>query len=140
MIFGLAVALIKILFELKKINLKGFKILYPITFGIYGGWLSIANAPNLVAVMMRVMGRMGVDDVVGGLVLVLIFILLILAIGFKLKNSVYMLPVAWALIAIRVKLVSLGSDFPTYILLIIALIFIAASGYIFVNKRRTLIN
>lgn len=140
MIFGLAFTLIKILFELKKINLKGVKLLYPITFGIYGGWISIANAPNLAAVMIRIAGRMGVDDIVGGLVLVSIFSLIILTVGFKLKNSVYMLPVAWALVAIRFKLVSLGSDFPTYILVIIALIFIAASGYMFVSKRKVLTN
>lgn len=51
-----------------------------------------------------------------------------------------MLPVAWALVAIRFKLVSLGSDFPTHILVVIALIFIAASGYVFVSKRRILTN
>ncbi len=75
----------------------GKQWLLPLTFGIYTGWLFIANVVNISAALVKQeWDGFGIANSVWAVAILLIAIVLIILVLLKIRNAAFPLPVAWA--------------------------------------------
>lgn len=95
-IFGLLVTLSLIGLKLRKIHVKN-RILLPLTFGLYTGWLMIATVVNISASLVKIeWGGFGISHEILAVITLVVAIALVFLVLQSNKNAVFPLPVAWA--------------------------------------------
>lgn len=95
-IFAFLITLTAICRKLLKMQGKR-KILLPVTFGLYTGWLLIATVVNISASLVKVKWNgFGIADTVWADAVLIIALVLTFLILSKLQNAVFPLPLAWA--------------------------------------------
>ncbi|MFA5528233.1 MAG: TspO/MBR family protein [Peptostreptococcales bacterium] len=95
-IFGFVITLSLICQNLLKIN-DGKHWLLPLTFGIYTGWLFIATVVNTAAMLVKLQWNgFGIADEIWAIIILIVAILLVLMVLSKIRNAVFLLPIAWA--------------------------------------------
>ena len=95
-IFGFVITLSLICRNLLKIN-DGKHWLFPLTFGMYTGWLFIATVVNTAAMLVKLgWNGFGIADDIWAIIILIVAILLVVGVLSKIHNAVFMLPIAWA--------------------------------------------
>lgn len=95
-ILGFVVSLALISLKLLKIQ-EGKRWLLPWSFGIYTGWLTIANVVNIAAALVKQQWNgFGISAELWGVIMLSISILLVIVVILTIKNAAYPLPIAWA--------------------------------------------
>ncbi len=95
-ILGFVITLSLICQNLLKIN-DGKHWLLPLTFGIYTGWLFIATVVNTAAMLVKLQWNgFGIADEIWAIIILIVAILLVLMVLSKIRNAVFLLPIAWA--------------------------------------------
>lgn len=96
----LLVSLTEIIRKIKKIELLP-KILLPLTFGMYAGWVLIASVVNISATLVQAkwMG-FGFDAHMWTNIILAVSLLIVFYISIKTKNAIIVVPVIWAYFAI----------------------------------------
>lgn len=121
-IIGLVVVVALILQKLLEIQ-EEKRLLLPLSFGLYGGWLFIATVVNIAAALVKLKwDGFGIENSTWAVIILILAVLLVIMVQFKNKNAVFSLPVAWAYFGIFLSLRSSGPFNSKYELLqIIAL-------------------
>lgn len=95
-IFSFLVTLSMIGVKLRKIHEKK-RILLPLTFGLYTGWLMIATVVNISAALVKMeWDGFGIDIEILASATLIVALLLVYLVLQSNKNVVFPLPVAWA--------------------------------------------
>lgn len=95
-IFGFLVILSLIGLKLRKIHSKN-RILLPLTFGLYTGWLMIATVVNISASLVKIeWNGFGIEAEILAVITLVIAIILVFLVMQSNKNAVFPLPIAWA--------------------------------------------
>lgn len=116
-IIGLLISLLVLLQRILKVNTKK-KILLPLTFGIYTGWIFIASFVNLGSALVKnKWSGFGLSEEIWAVIALIIAVLIALLIIKKNKNAVFTLPIAWAYLGIYNSLRSMRNVQDGYMLL-----------------------
>lgn len=100
-ILGFVIILSIINLRLKKIQ-KSKRILLPLTFGLYTGWLFIATVVNFSATLVKLEWQgFGMGDELWAIITLVIAIILVFFVNTSNKNAVFPLPIAWAYLGIN---------------------------------------
>lgn len=95
-IFAFLITLSLIGLKLRKIHLKN-RVLLPMTFGLYTGWLMIATVVNIAASLVKIeWGGFGIEHEILAVTTLVVAIILVFLVLQSNKNAVFPLPVAWA--------------------------------------------
>lgn len=95
-ILAFVVVLTMICTKLKNIQ-RNKRLLLPLTFGLYTGWLFIASVVNIAATLVKLeWNGFGIGEEIWAVFTLLIAIVLIFLVLQKIKNAAFPLPVAWA--------------------------------------------
>jgi len=95
-IFGFLVTLSLIGIKLRRIHVKN-RILLPLTFGLYTGWLMIATVVNISAALVKVeWSGFGIDHEILAVITLVVAIIIVFLVLQSNKNAVFPLPIAWA--------------------------------------------
>lgn len=106
LIFALVITLSLISQKLYKIQQKN-RLLLPLTFGLYTGWLFIATVVNVAAWLVKLeWGGFGLPYEVWAGIILIVAVFLTLTVLLQTRNSVFPLPIAWAYFGIYNFLVS----------------------------------
>ncbi len=143
-ILGFVVTLSMICTKLKNMQVED-RILLPLTFGLYTGWLFIASVVNIAAALVKLnWNGFGIGQEIWAVITLIIAVVLVLGVMLKLSNAVLPLPIAWAYWGIYQFLISpMGFKGEFELLQNTALVgifaFIAMAGFQFYkNKFRIL--
>ena len=99
-ILGFVIVLSIINLRLKKIQ-KNRRILLPLTFGLYTGWLFIATVVNFSATLVKLEWQgFGIGDQLWAIITLIFAIVLVFLVNKSNKNAVFPLPIAWAYLGI----------------------------------------
>jgi hypothetical protein len=105
-IFAFLINLSLIGIKLRKIHQKG-RVLLPITFGLYTGWLMIATVVNIAASLVKIeWNGFGIEHEILAAVTLFIAISLVYLVQRNNKNAIFPLPIAWAYFGIYQFLIS----------------------------------
>lgn len=107
-ILGFMYTLLFIMMRLEGIY-KGERQLLRLTFGLYGGWLTVASIVNEAAFFTKRSGAGYVTDSAGATILIL-GIIIVRIIMFLIRNAFYPLPVAWAYYGIYSTAIESGNS------------------------------
>lgn len=92
----------------KKLYNNKKEIKYKLTslaFGIYAGWLTIASFVNMLAFLVSInWDGFGISQTIWAPIILLVTIIISILVNMKLNNSVYLLPIAWAIFGIIMKI------------------------------------
>jgi len=95
-IFALVVTLSLICGKLLKTQDRK-RLLLPLTFGLYTGWLFIATVVNIAAALVKQnWNGFGIADNVWAIIVLIVAVLLVVLVQLKNKNAAFPLPIAWA--------------------------------------------
>ncbi|HPR40360.1 MAG TPA: tryptophan-rich sensory protein [Oscillospiraceae bacterium] len=95
-ILGLATALFLICLRLLKIQEEG-RLLLPLSFGLYTGWLFIAAIVNIAAALVKTgWDRFGIAEEEWAMIVLAVAVLMVVLVQMKGRNAVFPLPIAWA--------------------------------------------
>ncbi len=95
-IFGFLVTLSLISLKLRKIHEKK-RLLLPLTFGLYTGWLMIATVVNISASLVKMeWNGFGINHEILAVITLAVAVILVFLVNQSNKNAVFPLPVAWA--------------------------------------------
>lgn len=96
----LMISLAVIIGNLSKMDYKVNPI-FPLTYGIYTGWVMIATVVNIAATLVQFgWNRFGLSEVIWANTILIVAILIVLYLTSKTSNVVVPIPVAWAYFAI----------------------------------------
>lgn len=99
-ILAFVITLSFICLKLKKIQ-TGKKILLPITFGLYTGWLIIASVVNISSALVKLDWKgFGISDEAWAMAILILAIFIVIMVVKRTKNVIIPLPVAWAYLGI----------------------------------------
>jgi len=99
-ILGFVIILSVINLRLKKIQ-KNKRILLPLTFGLYTGWLFIATVVNFSATLVKLEWQgFGIGDELWAMITLIFAIVLVFFVNKSNENAVFPLPIAWAYLGI----------------------------------------
>ncbi|MBC7123514.1 MAG: tryptophan-rich sensory protein [Pseudothermotoga sp.] len=105
-IFGLLLTNIIILQRIGRLQTQR-RFLFPVTFGLYSGWLFIATVANIALWLVSIeWNGFGVSPEIWGVLILVVAVLLTWLVLAKIKNAVFPLPIAWAYFGIYKNLVS----------------------------------
>lgn len=100
MIFILLISLTEIIRKISKIDSLP-KLLLPLTFGMYAGWVLIATVINFSATLVQMKwAGFGLDVQVWTNIILAVSLIIVLFVTFKTKNAILVVPVAWGYFAI----------------------------------------
>ncbi len=120
------VSLFALLRKLANANGKT-KGMFDLGFGIYTGWLAIASVVNAMAFLVSInFGFVGVEKVFYTVLLV-VFIVVVLLLQRIHQNPVFNLSIAWAFLAIMVRLALPVFDYMSLVLIIGSLALLGVS-------------
>ncbi len=95
-IFAFVLVLAKICQKLKEIH-SGKRILLPLTFGLYTGWLFIATVVNISAALVKLnWNGFGLANETWAIIILIVSVGLALGVLLKIDNAVFPIPLAWA--------------------------------------------
>lgn len=95
LIFGFLITLTMICTQLRKIHEKK-RILLPLTFGLYTGWLFIATIINIAAWLVKIgWGGFGLAEAVWASITLSAGVIIAFLILMSIKNAAFTLPIAW---------------------------------------------
>ena len=95
-IAGLLVTLTRVILKLNKEGGEN-RLLLPLTFGLYTGWLFIATVVNIAAALVKLeWNGFGIDADIWSIITLIVAIILVVLVGMRLHNAVFPLPIAWA--------------------------------------------
>ena len=81
---------------------EGKRLLLPLSFGLYSGWLFIATVVNIAAALVKLKWNgFGLSQEIWGCIMLTIAIVLLIGVLLKIRNAVFPLPVAWAYFGIH---------------------------------------
>lgn len=99
-ILGFVITLSIICIRLRRIHVRR-RILLPLTFGLYTGWLFIATVVNIAAALVKLQwSGFGIGDEIWAMIILIISVILVFIVLRRNKNAVFPLPVAWAYLGI----------------------------------------
>jgi hypothetical protein len=99
-ILGFVIVLSVINLRLKKIQ-KRKRILLPLTFGMYTGWLFIATVVNFSATLVKLNWQgFGVSEEIWAVITLIVAVLLVFFVNKSNENAAFPLPIAWAYLGI----------------------------------------
>lgn len=102
LIFILLFSLTKIVMNLSKLRVN-LNPLYPLTFGLYTGWVMIASVVNIAASLVQAEWQgFGVSELVWATIIIVIAVAIVFYVTYRTTNAIIPLPVAWAYYAIFV--------------------------------------
>lgn len=105
-IFAFLIVLSFICLKLKKMHVKR-RILLPLTFGLYTGWLMIATVVNISAMLVKLEWKaLGLSREFWAVITLTLGVVLVFIVLRSLQNAVFPLPVAWAYFGIYQFLVA----------------------------------
>lgn len=94
-IFGFVIVLSKICLKLKDFQ-AGRRLLLPLTFGLYTGWLFIATVINIAAALVKLeWSGFGLGEETWAVATLIVAVILVFIVLLKIQNGVFPLPVAW---------------------------------------------
>ncbi len=95
-ILGFVITLSMICLKLRKIQV-GKRLLLPLTFGLYTGWLFIATVVNIAAALVKLKWNgFGISDDKWAIIILIIAIILVFLVLLRNRNASFPLPIAWA--------------------------------------------
>lgn len=95
-------SLTRIVMNLKKLKFK-LTPLYPLTFGLYTGWVLVATVVNIAAALVkREWQGFGMNELVWATIVIVVAVLITFYVTNQTTNAIIPLPVAWAYYAIFV--------------------------------------
>lgn len=99
-ILGFVITLSIISLRLRKIH-KSNRILLPLTFGLYTGWLFIATVVNFSAALVKLeWNGFGIGDEIWAIITLITAVLLVFFVTKSNRNAAFPLPIAWAYLGI----------------------------------------
>lgn len=105
--------------------------LLAITFGIYGGWVTIATVVNVAAFLVQLnWNGMGIAPEIWTSVTLLVAILIVAIIQSRIKNGIYTLPILWAYYGIWTADKQIEGLYQQYPIVQVAL-FVGMAGFLF---------
>ena len=106
LIFALLICLALILQKLRAIG-GDKKYLLPFTFGLYTGWLFIANVVNIAATLVSFSWNgFGLGEETWSIIVLIIAVILVALVVLRNRNAIFPLPIAWAYFGINMFLSS----------------------------------
>lgn len=145
-ILAFVLVLAMICTKLKNIQ-RDKRLLLPLTFGLYTGWLFIASVVNIAASLVKLeWNGFGIGEEIWAVITLVVAIFLIFLVLRKIKNAAFPLPVAWAYYGIYKFLNSpegFNGDFPLLqntTLVGIAILLIMAGFQLYQNSFAVLPN
>lgn len=101
-IFILLFSLTRIVMNLSKLRIN-LSPLYPVTFGLYTGWVMIASVVNIAASLVQAeWGAFGISELVWATLIIVVAVAIVFFVTYRTTNAIIPLPVAWAYYAIFV--------------------------------------
>jgi hypothetical protein len=95
-ILAFLIVLSVICIKLRKINV-GNRLLLPLTFGLYTGWLFIATVVNIAAALVKLKwDGFGIAHEKWAIIILVISVILVFIVIQKNRNASFPLPIAWA--------------------------------------------
>ncbi|MGC9771745.1 TspO and MBR related proteins [Fervidobacterium changbaicum] len=105
-IFGLLIVDILIVQRIGKLQTQR-RFLFPVTFGLYSGWLFIATVANITLWLVSInWNGFGINPEIWGVVILLVAVVLTWLVLTRIKNAIFPLPIAWAYFGIYKNLTS----------------------------------
>ncbi|MGJ8453708.1 TspO/MBR family protein [Pseudothermotoga sp. U03pept] len=105
-IFGLLLTDVFIVQKIGKLQTQR-RFLFPVTFGLYSGWLFIATVANITLWLVSVEWKgFGISSEIWGVLILSVAVLLTWLVLSKIKNVIFPLPIAWAYYGIYKNLTS----------------------------------
>lgn len=102
LIFILLFSLTRIVMNLSKVRIN-LNLLYPLTFGLYAGWVLIASVVNIAASLVQAeWGGFGISELVWATIIIVVAVGIVFYVTAQTTNAIIPLPVAWAYYAIFV--------------------------------------
>jgi len=145
-IFAFLIVMILIVEHIGKIQTKN-RLLLPITFGLYSGWLFIATVVNIAAWLVKIeWGRLGISAEIWACATLIVAVGLTLIVLLKTKNAIFPIPIAWAYLGIyNFLLASEGfqgkySVLPKVALIGIVLLIVLSAFQFYKNKYKVMPN
>lgn len=93
-------SLLMIIINLSKLNIK-LNIIFPLTFGLYAGWVMIATVVNIAASLVQVgWSGLGLSEVMWANIILVVALVIVFFVTYSVTNVIIPLPVAWAYFAI----------------------------------------
>lgn len=133
----LLLSLLIIILKLKNLPTSGLANIYPITFGIYGGWLMVASFVNLANYIVMISGGeiLGINDIKYGILFLLLLVIVGVLFAIYSKNPSFILPYGHVAFAIRKELLEVNPNFPTNIFFIVGVVSVIVFAYVFIKNR-----
>ncbi|MDY6064808.1 MAG: TspO/MBR family protein [Finegoldia sp.] len=130
----LAISLLVIVYKLNGVNTEGILNIYPITFGIYAGWVCLASFINFANYVVQLTNGsvLGPNDTGYGLLLLFILFVTGVIVCLTSRNAAFLLPYIHAALAIKVEVSKVNPDFPVLVLYILMLLAAGLVIYSFV--------
>ncbi|MEJ5228915.1 MAG: TspO/MBR family protein [Pseudothermotoga sp.] len=105
-IFGLLLTDVFIVQKIGKLQTQR-RFLFPVTFGLYAGWLFIATVANIALWLVSIQWKgFGISPEFWGVLILVVAVSLTWIVLVKIKNAVFPLPIAWAYFGIYKNLTS----------------------------------
>lgn len=96
----LLLSLTTILMKISKLNFK-VKTIFPITFGLYAGWVMIATVVNIAASLVQAgWSGFGISEILWANIILIVALGIVFYATYRTSNVILPLPVAWAYFAI----------------------------------------
>ncbi len=93
-------SLVMILINLSKLDIK-LNIIFPLTFGLYAGWVMIATVVNIAASLVQVgWNGFALSETMWANIILVVALAIVFFVTYSLTNVIIPLPVAWAYFAI----------------------------------------
>ena len=100
MILILLISLTEIIRKISKIDSLP-KLLLPLTFGMYAGWVLIATVINIAATLVQMKWNgFGLNSQVWTNIILVVSLVIVFFVTMKTKNAILVIPVAWGYFAI----------------------------------------
>ncbi len=99
-IIGFVITLSLICLKLRKIQV-GKRLLLPLTFGLYTGWLFIATVVNIAAALVKLQWNgFGTGNETWAIIVLGVAVILVFIVLQRIRNAAFPLPIAWAYLGI----------------------------------------
>ena len=103
LIFILLFSLIMIIKNLSKLG-SSLKLIFPLAFGMYAGWVLIATVLNVSVTLVQVgWSGFGLSADLWANIILVVSLFIVFLVTINTKNAIIPLPVAWAYYAIYIK-------------------------------------
>lgn len=108
-IFAFLIVMVLITKQIGKIQSQK-RLLLPVTFGLYTGWLFIATVVNIAAWLVKIeWSGFGISAEIWSVFILLVAVVLTVGVLLETKNAIFPMPIAWAYFGIYNALVDSNS-------------------------------